>query len=1541
MSGASLGGLTVFLAADTAGFQTDMGRAARIAQQGSDEIKKHVGQMATAVAAGIAATAAAALTSVHSAIEAGDKLNKLSQKVGNSAENLSVWKQQAELADVALESLQGGMIKLAKATVEAAGGTGEQAKAFKAMGISVVDASGKLKSNQQVLDEVATKMAGYRDSTSKAALSTVLFGKSGADLIPLLNAVGKDGFDKARKTAEDFGAVISTDMARKSEEFNDNLTLLKMGAQGLGNAIASRLVGPLAEYTTMLVAAARGGDKFAETGEVIANAVKGVIVGVSIAKNTIESLVNVLAAVHGTTKAVFTGLSELITVWAQSMGEQMKAAFTFDFEGAAAAGERGRAALQAVLARTAIDIKTSWSSAGTGLTEAVHDIAMAYTLFGDQALFASKSATEAADEAAKTEAPWRDHEAAQKAAADQTSKLAAAELRLAEIIAGLRGAVDPVKKAWDDSAKAMRDAAAQGAVMIAQGQKEADVQRKVQVAVDEANAARERSLAAIAKQGDVLGRYLDDAKSERALIGMTERQKAIARAVQTATEKWEANTQAMRPNKQTLEELQAGVAATEGALYDQAKAVEAAQAQVQRYADIVRGAFDSMIDATADWAVNGFKDAKGFWKGMVDTAKRAIAQLLAEWAKTKIIGFFTGSSAAGGGGFWSTLIAGAASMFGGGTGGSSSGGSVAQAAGGFMQNYAANTARGAVTGGGAASGGGSSAGGVGNAAWGYFGQFASSGAGAATAAAAPWLGAVGGAFYGARQGDGGLGTAGAITAGVIAGYYAGTVAASAITYAGAAYAATAGAGAATAGAATAGGAAAGASAGVAAIPIVGWIAALALIVDKVTGGKIFGSKYRPESVKETINFGKDGATATAFMTEWRYRSQLSQAFGRFGGALLPSDWGDKDRRGRSIPVDPAALAAIKKVFEALEKTAARSAAFIGTEAIKILDASFETKTVYDKKGRVKRTESFGTILGKRYEEEWEKFQVRMHAETIIATVGQLDTMASQIAEAYRKDADVLMDAAAVMLQAQRDISNNQQLLGAGRGLESTMAWLEKQRAGDETLVQTYQRLAQATAQYRDLLSRADDAMRQLSSDGGPVSQMRDALDQIRKNYEDNVAALNAAAVAAGLTAAAEKDLAKLRDLQIAQINKISQTFFADIDAQIAALTRVNTPAGDFAAQMRAIHKAMLDNIAMANLVARAAGYQGASEQQLARIHELAARQAAAAIKQLNDLARQQARSLGYLGPQSVSEIDARLAEFQAREDAAAQAMQGFGAAMTSVAQEATNAMNLLLGNLSPLNDQQKLQVALQGLYAGTASQEQVLEIGRRLFASSQRYVDLFNQVMGVRPRNLGGGGGSGRSDPANKPKPLTAAEIAERDALREQRAIQVKQERYLEANEFANTIASIAAAQGVSFEDVAKQIGFNLEDLAKDLGMSQDDLLKYLSNIDVNQDAIPDSITSNTDRILARLDLYWGGDDENPPQAQPPENGRNVNLPLDPIRGELAAGREEATRERRDVIAAMNRTTDAVNRLVDVTIEGNDYDEPRNVRDWGTGVPRR
>jgi hypothetical protein len=1518
----TLGTFSVDLVAKIAQFESGWDKAAHIAKKQGEQIRATVAQMGTAIVASVGAAATAVTAIVNQAINTGAMFDDMSQKLGVTAEWLSVMKREAKLGGVELTALQASLVKLDKAAVAAANGSKEQAAAFKAMGISVVDSNGKLKDTGTLFTEVATKMSGYRDGTGKTVLATELLGKTGAELMPMLNGLGEKGFAVARKEAEALGLVMSGPAAAAAGKFQDNLDDMRALLEGFGVQIVNKVIQPLSEYSGKLLDGAKANKDFGGSVDIVATAIKLVIVGASIVKNSIEAVTNVILALYDTTKAVFTAVGQAAGVWGESVAKQMKAVLSFDYDGAVAAGKEGREKLAAVMSGTAAQIKMSWSAAGAGIKESVADVSLAMDLFAEHAAKPGEAAKKAAEEAAKADAPWQAHAASQKSGIDPAEKLAAAQAKLADMLGQERALLGPLAEAKERYAKAERDAIAEADKLRKAGLAEAQVQEYITSAMKQATAERDRSVAAIKRQGDVLGNYLTRLEKDRALLGLTDRQRAVAEAVQRATEEYEQNTRAGIENAQSLEQLRAAVAASEGAFYDQSKAIEAAQAQAKRYGEIVRGAMDSAIDATAAWAVSGFKNAKDYWKSMVDLVKNAVTQMLAEWARTKIMQWFGGgSSSGGGGGFWSSLFGAAVSYVGG-----SSGGGV---------SLSQNTANGGIdlsaqqTGGFTyQSGSGSGGGGgwmnyAGNYAMNQGGQYVMANTGGWVAGNAGALGVAGGiagaaagAYYGSTRGDGGIGTATGVAAGAIAGYYAGTVAMSA--YIGA----SAGAATGVSGAAAAG-AAGGASGAVAAIPIIGWVAAIVLAIDAISGGKALGTRYRPNTLQTDLSFGADGPEATASLTEWKYRRNIFQ-FNRGGSLEAMRRFGERQYRARDIPIDPELMAAIQQVAEQLDKTAQQAADTLNTKMVDAVEATFQTLQVFDKKGRLKRTETVGTILGKEYKESWEKFQVRMHAETIIATVGQLDSMASAIAEAYRADAETLIDAAAVMLQAQRNLMDKNGLLGAGTNLESTFAWLEQQQRDGEKLSETYARLAQATAQYRDLLTKVDEAIQQVKNGNTPVEQMQAALDQINKTYQQNVDTLNAAAVAAGLTAAAETDLIKLRELQALQTQKLSDQFWNNIDNQIASFTHVATPAGDFALAMDAIAANMNDNIAQATMLARAQGRAGITTEELGKITDLAARQMGAAIKKLQDIAHQQAQSLGYLGPQTVSEIDARISELQGIADAAAESVGGFGGAMAAVAQEATNAINLLLGNLSPLNDQQKLQVALQGLYSGTASQEQVLEIGRRLYASSQAYTDLFNQVMGVR--RFAGAGAGGGSRGGGEVRQLTSQEQAELIALREQREAAVRQQRFNEATEFANTIASLASAQGLTFQEVATSIGFDLDKLAKDLGMSQEDLLKYLAGIDVTQTGTTDAVTSGFDRLITWLDTHWGVDD---PTYEPNDDDQ---LPLDALRMEFRAGRDEARNGNRDIVQAIREGNAISREIVDTSRETVAIADPRNTR---------
>jgi phage-related protein/uncharacterized membrane-anchored protein YhcB (DUF1043 family) len=80
--------------------------------------------------------------------------------------------------------------------------------AFDKLGINIKDANGKQKDFQSILLEVADKFKGMPDGIDKTSLSMELFGRSGKEMIPLLNR-GSDGIAELEKQADKLGLTLN------------------------------------------------------------------------------------------------------------------------------------------------------------------------------------------------------------------------------------------------------------------------------------------------------------------------------------------------------------------------------------------------------------------------------------------------------------------------------------------------------------------------------------------------------------------------------------------------------------------------------------------------------------------------------------------------------------------------------------------------------------------------------------------------------------------------------------------------------------------------------------------------------------------------------------------------------------------------------------------------------------------------------------------------------------------------------------------------------------------------------------------------------------------------------------------------------------------------------------------------------------------------------------------------------------------------------------------------------------------------------------
>lgn len=247
--------ITVDFNANLARFSSSIDKATADLNRFQSNASRIGGQIKSTFAglgAGLAVGAFAGF--VKEAIDAADEIGKMSQRVGVSAEALSALNYAASLADVSTESLGSGLKKLAVNAADTAKGTGEARDAFAALGISVKDSTGNLKGADVLLGEVATQFAGFEDGAAKTALAVKLFGKAGADLIPLLNT-GATGLADMRAEAERLGVIISPEQAKAAEEFNDNLTRVQTAIKGIGVQVSGPFLAAMNEAAAAFQAA--------------------------------------------------------------------------------------------------------------------------------------------------------------------------------------------------------------------------------------------------------------------------------------------------------------------------------------------------------------------------------------------------------------------------------------------------------------------------------------------------------------------------------------------------------------------------------------------------------------------------------------------------------------------------------------------------------------------------------------------------------------------------------------------------------------------------------------------------------------------------------------------------------------------------------------------------------------------------------------------------------------------------------------------------------------------------------------------------------------------------------------------------------------------------------------------------------------------------------------------------------------------------------------------------------------------------------------
>ena len=285
-----------------------------------------------AVAAVGVAVAGALTAMTVAALNFADEIGKSAQKAGVSTEEFSALAYAAKLSDVSMQELTTGFQQLSKSMIASQDDTTKQAKAFEYLGVKTKDAHGNLKDSNIVFKEVSEAISKMPDGASKSAVAMDVFGKAGAQLIPLLNS-GAQGLEEMRIEAEKLGLVLDENTTKAAEAFNDNMTRLKNATTAFGLAIAKEVLPTLDLLAKSMLENAKNGEDFKQFASGIGQIFNFIVqVGATVVYtlNSIGKMLGAIAAaVWSAIKGDFSGAATIMKLYYED--NKRMAASTVEF----------------------------------------------------------------------------------------------------------------------------------------------------------------------------------------------------------------------------------------------------------------------------------------------------------------------------------------------------------------------------------------------------------------------------------------------------------------------------------------------------------------------------------------------------------------------------------------------------------------------------------------------------------------------------------------------------------------------------------------------------------------------------------------------------------------------------------------------------------------------------------------------------------------------------------------------------------------------------------------------------------------------------------------------------------------------------------------------------------------------------------------------------------------------------------------------------------------------------------------------------------
>jgi hypothetical protein len=242
------------MAADSAQMRSELERVKKDVK-GTDSVLSQLTsnfKLLGGVAAGISFGAL-----INQALQAASALNDTAIKTGISIDALQRLQFAAGLSGGSLENVSGAVGRMQKALITAGEGSKEATEALNRLGLSANQILALSPDKQ--FEAIAVAIAAIEDPAARTTAAMALFGKSGAELVPTLVAIGTNS-EEINAQLSAIGGPVSAEAIAKVDTLGDQLDILKTAGKNTAielAALASVVLGPVLQATNEWISSLR------------------------------------------------------------------------------------------------------------------------------------------------------------------------------------------------------------------------------------------------------------------------------------------------------------------------------------------------------------------------------------------------------------------------------------------------------------------------------------------------------------------------------------------------------------------------------------------------------------------------------------------------------------------------------------------------------------------------------------------------------------------------------------------------------------------------------------------------------------------------------------------------------------------------------------------------------------------------------------------------------------------------------------------------------------------------------------------------------------------------------------------------------------------------------------------------------------------------------------------------------------------------------------------------------------------------------------